>query len=199
VVSLTVSDVIVDHESYAAARPAARTRMIPLRAERRLRVGDMLLFEFENVDTLRYQVQEMVYTERLTNPAEIAHEIEVYSRLLPTSHSLAATMFIELDVPDTVRAELDRLEGIQRHVLLDVGGEAVPAAEIPGPDEDPGVPSETVSVHMLRFPFTDAQRDAFRDPAVPVELIVAHPAYDDATPITGGTRRRLIADLALPA
>jgi hypothetical protein len=198
-VPLTVADVVTDHESYGAARPAARTRMIPLRARRRLRLGDILMFEFENLETLRYQVQEMVYTERLTDPAEIAHEVEVYSRLLPTSHSLTATMFIELDVLETVRAELDRLEGIQYRVGLTIGGEDVLATEIPGPDEIPGVPSATVSVHMLRFSLSDVQRDAFRDPAVPVELVVDHAEYSDGTPIAGAIRRSLIADLALPA
>lgn len=194
---LSVTDVITDHEAYAATRPATRTRMIPIRAGRRVRVGDMLLFEFENAETLRYQVQEMVYTERLTDPGEIAHEIEVYSRLLPTSHSLAATMFVELDVLEAVRTELDRLEGIQRCVSLEIGGEVARAVEIPGPDEDPESPSATVSVHMLRFPLTDAQRDAFRDPSVPVELVVDHPEYSDGTPITGSARTSLIADLAL--
>jgi hypothetical protein len=196
-VSLSVADVITDHEVYAAQRPAARTRMIPLRAERRVRVGDMIIFEFENEQTLRYQVQEMVFTERLTSRAEVAHEVETYGRLLPTSHSLTATMFLELDVAQMVRSELRRLAGIQHNIGLEIGGEVVGAVEIPGPDEDQDAEAETVSVHMLRFPLNDAQRDAFRDPAVPVELTVEHPEYSDATPITGATRTSLIADLTL--
>ncbi len=195
--SLSVADVTTDHEAYATQRPAARTRMIPVRAERRVRVGDMVIFEFENEQTLRYQVQEMVYTERLTSPAEVAHEVETYARLLPASHSLTATMFLELDVAPTVRAELIRLAGIQHSVALEIGGVTVPAVEIPGADEDPEEAAETVSVHMLRFPLNDAQRDAFRDPALPVELVVEHPQYSDSTPIVGPTRTSLIADLTL--
>jgi len=83
--------------------------MIPVRAERRVRVGDLLVLEFENEETLRYQVQEMVYTERLTAPADVAHEVEAYSRLLPGSHVLTATVFIELQLLATVREELERL------------------------------------------------------------------------------------------
>lgn len=194
---LSVADIITDHDTYGRRRPATRTRMIPVRAGRRVRVGDMLVFEFESEETLRYQVQEMVYTERLTDPTEIAHEIETYSRLLPTSHSLAATMFVELDVIEAVRTELDRLAGIQHSVSLDIGGDVAAAVEIPGPDEDPEAASATVSVHMLRFPLTGAQRDAFRDPSVPVELVVDHPEYSDGTPIAGATRTSLIADLTL--
>jgi len=195
--ALTVADITTDHQAYAAQRREARSRMIPIRAERRVRGGDILVFEFENTETLRYQIQEMVYTERMTQPADIAHEVEAYSRLLPSSHSLTATMFIELNELATIRSELTRLSGIQGCVALEIDGVSVPAVEIRGLDEDPDTPSETVSVHMVRFPLTDQTRDAFRDPEVPVELVVDHPAYSDSTPITGATRRSLIADLAL--
>ncbi len=195
--ALTVADIITDPEVYSARRPAARTRILPVRAERRVRVGDMIVLEFENEQTLRYQVQEMVYAERLHSPSEVAHEIEIYSRLLPSSHALTATVLIELDVAEAVRSELERLAGVQHSIRLEIDGVPAPAEEIPGPDEDPDVPGPTVSVHMLRFPLDDSARDAFRDPAVPVELVVDHPAYNEATPITGATRISLIADLAL--
>src|SRR4030095_14035323 len=106
-------------------------------------VGDMLLFEFENERTLRYQVQEMVYTERLTEPTEVAHEVEMYRRLLPDSHSLTVTMFIELDDLATVRDELRRLDGVQNSVLLEIGHQCVYGIEIRGIDEVPDTPSET--------------------------------------------------------
>ncbi|CAO5173976.1 DUF3501 domain-containing protein [Frankia sp. AiPs1] len=195
--ALTVADITTDHQAYAQRRPELRQRMIPVRAERRVRVGDLVVAEFENEQTLRYQVQEMVYTERLTAPADVAHEIEAYSRLLPGSHVLAATIFIELDVLASVRDELRRLAGLQHSVFLEIGGTRVAGEDIPGLDEDPDVPSETVSVHMVRFVLGEAARDAFRDPQVPAELVIDHPAYNDGTPLTGATRRALIADLAL--
>jgi hypothetical protein len=165
-------------------------------------VGDLLMFEFENVDTLRYQVQEMVYTERLTDPEDIQHELDLYGRMLPSSHELCATMFIELSDASTVRAELARLAGLQNAVSIEVGDSSnrmvVPGYELPGLDEDPDTPErETVSVHVLRFRFDDAARDAFRDPDVPAQLVVDHPEYSDDTPIAGETRLSLLADLAL--
>jgi hypothetical protein len=195
--ALTVADITIDHLAYAERRPELRRQMIPVRAERRVRVGDIVVVEFENEQTLRYQVQEMVYTERLTTSADVAYEIEAYSRLLPGSHVLTATVFIELAVLETVREELSRLAGLQHSLLLEIGGQRVAGQEIPGPDEDPDVPSETVSVHMVRFALSDELRDAFRDPEVPAELVIDHPAYSDGTPLTGATRRALIADLAL--
>jgi hypothetical protein len=198
VATLSASDVVTDHAAYAASRPELRRRMIPLRAGRRVHVGDMLVFEFENSATLQYQVQEMVYTERLTDPGDIGHELELYGRMLPTSHELCATMFIELDQGAAVRAELARLSGVQDAVTIEVGGHVVPSRELPGPDEDPDAPTqETVSVHVLRFQFDDEARDAFRDPDVPARLVVDHPEYSDDTAITGETRLSLLSDLAL--
>lgn len=196
--ALSASDVITDHAAYTESRPELRQRMIPLRASRRVRVGDVLLFEFENAETLRYQVQEMVYTERLTEPAEVQHEVELYGRMMPSSHELCATMFIELSDTSAVRSELARLSGIQDAVSIEVGEHVVRSSELPGPDEDPKAPDrETVSVHVLRFRFDDAARDAFRDPDVPARLVVDHAEYSDDTPITGETRLSLLADLAL--
>jgi hypothetical protein len=66
------------------------------------------------------------------------------------------------------------------------------------PDEE-GPDDRTYSVHFLRFAFDDNARDAFRDPDVPAVLVVDHPEYVDEVPITGATRRSLLADLALSA
>src|SRR3954463_623735 len=193
---LSVDDLVLDRTTYAEQRTASRDRMIPLRRERRLRLGDQLVCEFENAETLRYQVQEMVYAEGISDRGEAAAEVEAYSRMLPTSHELSCTLFIELDDAQTVREELDRLDGIHHALHIDVGDGQVAGHELPGLDED--APSgRTSSVHFLRFTFTDEQRDAFRDPSVPARLVVAHPAYADDVAIDGPVRLSLLADLAL--
>ncbi|HEX4429435.1 MAG TPA: DUF3501 family protein [Frankiaceae bacterium] len=203
---LTATQITTDHHSYGERRADERARVMPIRAERRVRVGDMLLFEFENLETLRYQVQEMVFVERITDPAEVGHEIELYGRMAPSSHELCATMFVELEQGADVRDELARLHGIQNAVSLAIGPSAIDpegepshaaAVELRGLDEDLEQPSDTVSVHVVRFTLSDEQRDAFRDPQVPVELVVEHPEYAESTPITGTTRLSLLADLAL--
>jgi Protein of unknown function (DUF3501) len=192
--SLSRDALVLDLAAYARVRAAARDRMIPLRRGRRLRLGDQIVIEFENAETLTYQVQEMLFTEGSTDDAEVAHELDAYSRLLPTSHQLVATMFVELDDVTTVREELDRLTGLQHSLRIEVGGHVAPGTEVPGPDED-GPSERTSSVHFVRFTFDDEGRDAFRDPQVPARLVVDHPAYRDETPIVGDTRTSLLADL----
>jgi hypothetical protein len=111
-------------------------------------------------------------------------------------------MFIELEQGARVREELARLSGVQNAVLLEfpaleASASRAPATELRGVDENPDQPSDTVSVHVLRFALSAEQRDAFRDPDAPVELAVDHPEYAESTPITGPTRLSLLADLAL--
>lgn len=194
--TLSRDALVLDHRAYAAQRGEARDRMIPLRKLRRVRLGDQLVLEFENAETLQYQVQEMLFAEGVTDEAEVAHELEAYSRLLPSSHELCATLFVELDDVAAVREELERLRGVQHAISIDVGGARAPGIELPGPDEE-GPSESTYSVHFLRFRFSDEQRDAFRDPQVPASLVVDHPEYADDTPLTGETRKSLLADLAL--
>lgn len=197
--TLDPAAVITDRNAYLTRRPEARRAAMRLRAQRRVRVGDQVVLEFENVETLQYQVQEMVYAEGLTDPAEVAHEVAAYSRLLPTSHELCATLFIELGDVASVRTELDSLAGLQHRVAIAVGGEhRAPGLELVDPD-DAEPADRTYSVHFLRFRFDDATRDGFRDPTVPAELVIDHPAYADAVPLLGETRLSLLADLALDA
>lgn len=188
--------VITDRRTYQQRRTDLRREVMALRSTRRVALGDQLVLEFENADTLQYQVQEMVYAEGLTDAADVTHEVEAYSRLLPSSHELCATLFIELDELTTVRTELARLTGVQHKISIEVGGHRAPAYELPGPDEE-GPSESTYSVHFVRFRFDDAGRDAFRDPAVPAELVVDHEEYAESVPLAGDTRLALLADLSL--
>jgi hypothetical protein len=199
---LSRTDLTTDYRRYAQERADRRAAMIPVRAARRVRLGDLLVLEFEDTRTLTYQVQEMLFVEGVTDEAGVQHEIEAYSRYLPSSHSLTATLFIEGDDVRTVKDQLLAMTGIQHRVRLEIGPDdgadrpaVVPGVEIVGVDED-GPSTVTQAVHFLRFTFDDVQRDAFRDPAVPVTLVVEHPEYAAAVDVSGDVRLRLLADLA---
>lgn len=194
--TLDADALVLDRLEYAAIRPGLRAELIPLRASRRVRVGDQVALEFEDARTLQYQVQEMLIVEGVTDPAEVAHEIEAYTRLLPTADSLVATFFVECDDIATAKDELLRLTGIQHAVTLQVGDlPAVPGVEIVGLDEDG--PSElTQAVHFLRFELGESARAAFLDESVPVTVSIDHPEYQATGRISGATRTALAADLA---
>ena len=116
--------------------------------------------------------------------------------MLPTSHELSATLFVELPDMQNIRDDLSAVKSAPHNILLRVGDDLVASRELIDPDETP--PSEeTHSVHFLRFALTDEQRDTFRNPDVAVTVRVDHPHYADEVEIDGDTRKSLIADLAL--
>jgi hypothetical protein len=191
--TLSVEDLELDLAAYGARRAEARAAAIALKKRRRISLGDVVTLVFENRETLRHQVQEMVFVEQTTDLAKVGEELDVYNPLMPTSHELSATLFLELPDMATLKAELPRLAGIEHCFSLTIGGETAKAAGEEGRSRD----DYTSTVHYLRFLLTDAQRDAFRDPAVPAELAVDHPNYSDAAPIPHDMRLSLLADLTL--
>ena len=138
---LSTEDFELSPEAYAQVRSERRAEAISLRRARRVRLGDVVMLEFENAQTLRYQAQEMLYVERVTDERAAAAEVSVYQRLMPGGSTLTATMFIEIDDPQRIRAELDRLDGLHDSVRLEVAGEICRARDIPPPNRTTSQPS----------------------------------------------------------
>ncbi len=84
---LTPAD-LMPLEQYARERAAIRARMIGYRAARRLQLGPDCTWSFEDRETVRYQVQEMLRTERIFEPAGIAEELAAYNPLIPEGRNL---------------------------------------------------------------------------------------------------------------
>lgn len=90
---------VVDRATYERERPAFRRRVMALKARRRIHLGEHLTFLFENFETLRYQVQEMLRIERRDSEEDIAHEIATYNGILGGPGGLGCTLLIEIDDP----------------------------------------------------------------------------------------------------
>src|SRR3972149_3416727 len=99
---LTRSD-IQDIIAYEKERVSFRREIIALKKSRRILVGPMIALVFENRETVRFQIQEMMRAERIVEEEAIAHEIEAYNELIPGEGELSATLFVELDDPSRIR------------------------------------------------------------------------------------------------
>jgi len=187
-------DEILNLYEYEKVRDERRRAVIALRAGRRVAVGRYLSVVFESRETVWFQIQEMIRTERIVDPGKIAEEVAVYNALLPRPGELAATMFIEIEQPDRVKPVLDDLLGIDTrdYVRLEVGPHVVVGAfEAGHSDEDLGKLS---AVHFVRFAPPAAARREFA--AAEVALVVDHPNERARTVLGPATRRRLAEDLA---
>jgi hypothetical protein len=183
---------ILDLTSYEKVREDFLAKMIAYKRHRRVTVGDRLTFIFENRDTVIFQIQEMTRAERSVKEEAIAQEVEVYNELVPGDDELSATLMIEIPDTEQIRPELDRLIGIDEHVLLEVGGHAIRATF----DQKQFEEERISAVQYIRFPLGAELAAAFRDTANEVALRVDHPNYDHRQVIEGASRESLAADLA---
>jgi len=90
---------ILDYVTYEDQRIKIREKIMKIKELRRINVGGILSFLFENIDTVRYQIHEMIRVERIVKEAEIQHEIKTYNEILGKSGELGCTLFIEIDDP----------------------------------------------------------------------------------------------------
>ncbi len=185
-------DEIAPNAAYERLRPRFRQRVIDLKTRRRVALGEKLTLVFENRETLRFQIQEMCRIERIEARERVQAEIDVYNALMPGDGELSATLFIEITDAAEIRPELDRLLGIDEHLALRIGDEAVAAAFDPQQMEEDRISA----VHYLRFRLTPDQVARFADEAETVCLVVDHPAYAAETVLSPGVRRSLREDLA---
>ena len=183
---------ILDIAHYEKARERLRRRVIEMKKNRRLPVGPMVTFVFENHDTVLFQIQEMMRAERIVNDDAIQHEIDTYNQLLPGENELAATMFIELPDAARIREEITKFHGVNtgEATYIRIGDERLPGAF----DAGQGDERRISAVQYARFRFSDAQREAFTTVGNPARLVIDHPNYRHEALIEGAVREELTKD-----
>ena len=190
--TLTPEDLLTIEE-YEQQRQAFRSRIIALKQRRRISVGPLITLVFENRETLRFQIQEMMRAERIVERAKVQDELDVYNALLPTANELSATLLIEITEAATMKESLDRFMGLDRGhtVAITAAGESV-FGEFEG-----GHSHETKisAVHFVRFRPSDAMKQAFADLRQPVSMMVEHNGYRETVPVPGSLREEWLADL----
>ena len=188
---------VQDLVAWEKARTDARARIIALKKDRRLTVGPNLSLLFENRDTVLFQIQEMVRTERIVDERRIQDEVDVYNALIPAPGELSATLFIEIpDLarlgPERVRETVNQFQGLDRDaVLLAVGSHRIPARWEPGRSSE----EKMAAVHYIRFAVPEAAGAALADSASPARVLVEHPHYRAQADVTAALRKHLLEDL----
>jgi len=183
---------ILDLGEYERIREHFRARVIREKKGRRLAVGPNLTVLFENHDTVLLQIQEMLRTERITREAAVLHEIETYNELLGGPNELSATVMIEIVDPADRAEFLVRAKGIERHIVLAVGGDEVRASWDPFRVLD----NQASAVMYLKFSLREPALSALRAGAAEVALVVDHPDVRLRATLPRGMVASLAEDLA---
>lgn len=174
---------------YEIEREALRPRMIALKDRRRIAVGDHLTLLFENRETVRYQIQEMMRIERMVKPEEMAREVETYNELIPDAGELSATLLIEFEDAEERKVRLRELLGLENHMWLVAGDQPPAKARF---DTRQIATDRISSVQYLKFKLSPEQALEFKTRA---RIVVDHPAYNASRELTDAEREELAREL----
>jgi hypothetical protein len=181
-------------EAYAKARPEFRARVMAHKKNRIVHLGEHLTLIFEDELTIRYQVQEMLRTERIFEEDGIADELDAYNPLVPDGSNWKATMMIEYPDEEERRTMLGKLIGIEDHVWVQVDG-CPRVYAVADEDLERDTEEKTAAVHFLRFELEPAIVAALKKGAS-VSAGVDHPQYAaTVSPVEGGVVASLTGDL----
>lgn len=182
---------ILDLGDYERKREQIRPAAIAARAARRIDLGPNATIAFENGQTVAYQIQEMLRAERIARDADVQHEIDTYSDLLPGPHELSATVMFEFSDPDARAVHLHDLIGFEDHLRMEFDGAGSSKAYFDRRQLD----ADRISaVQFVRFPLTEAQRRAL-EAGEQVRIVAGHPRYSHVAELSRQTRQALAADL----
>lgn len=173
---------------YEGVRDQFRREVIAAKQARRVTVGPIMTFVFENRLTVKFQAQEILRAERIAAEEQVREELEGFNTMLPGPGELSATLLIELSGSDAeVKAALARLTGLGDHLWLEFAGQRVHGTMEGGRDDGRRVSA----VQYVRFPV----RDAAALQKGPAAIVIDHPAYTHRQELSDAVRAALARDL----
>jgi glycerol-3-phosphate dehydrogenase subunit C len=187
-------DKLMTLEAYAKARNTIRADVMAHKKNRNVALGDHVTLIFEDEQTIRYQVQEMLRAEKMFEEAGIQDEIDAYNPLIPDGSNWKATMMIEYEDVEERRHMLTQLLGIEDRVWVGVAGfERVYA--IADEDLERATEQKTSAVHFLRLELTPDMSRTLKQGAL-LSMGVDHPAYQAVIdPVPPAVYTSLLRDL----
>ncbi len=184
---------IMEMAAYGEIRAERRRETSLLKRARRLAVGPFATFYFENYDTMWIQIHEMLFVEK-GGAEQIAGELEAYNPLIPKDKELIATLMFEIPDAERRARELARLGGVEDTIRLELDDHTIAAEPLQNNIERTTNAGKTSAVHFLRFSFTDADVEKFRDPSVRALISLNHSNYGHMAVIAEEVRSALSQD-----
>ncbi len=152
---------ILDYVTYGEQREAIRAAALQAKSERRILVGEHFTFLFENRETVRYQIQEMVRVERIVKEDDIEHEIKTYNELLHPAGTLGCTLMIAIDDEAERNEKLRAWLGLNDHIYATLP--MAPGKAHVGPPAGRGFTAVICAVRHVRARSRSASRNRNRN------------------------------------
>ncbi|MCU0238020.1 MAG: DUF3501 family protein [Pyrinomonadaceae bacterium] len=175
---------ILDYVTYEEQRAEIRANAMKAKDLRRIHVGENLTFLFENTDTVRYQILEMVRTERIVKEADILHEIKTYNELIGNTGEICCTLLVEIADANERAEKLATWVGLPEKLYLKFADGTKAFAQV---DERQNEDEKISSVQFLKFVCGDNK---------PIAIGCEHSAYSVETELNDEQKVALESDLS---
>ena len=181
-------------EHYARVRDKFRKEMIEHKKSRMVSLGENLTLHFEDAQTIKYQVQEILRIEKTFEEEGIVDELEAYNPLIPDGTNFKCTMMIEFSDEAIRREKLKSLKGIEDKVWVRVEGRdkvwAIADEDLARENDE-----KTSAVHFLRFELDEDMIKSLHY-GVGMSIGVDHTQYSvSIDPVPIDLRNNLVKDL----
>jgi len=181
-------------EEYATKRADFRKQVLELKKDRKIALGDHATLYFENEQTIRYQIQEMLRIEKVFEADGINEELEAYNPLIPDGSNWKATFMIEYGDPEERAKVLSSLVGVEDKVWVQVNGFDKVYA-IANEDLERSTEEKTSAVHFMRFELTEEMSKAVKANK-DISMGIDYAGFDQlVNPITESSRLSLMNDI----
>ncbi len=181
-------------EQYASERTRLRDEVIVHKQLRNVHVGPNMTWCFEDLTTIRYQIQEMLRAERIFDGAGIQAELDAYNPLIPDGSNWKVTLLLEFPDPEERRKALEKLIGVEDRCWIRVS-EMERVFAIADEDLERENEEKTSAVHFLRFELSPSMVEAMKSGAS-LSIGVDHDQYRHSlNPLPVPVRDALCRDL----
>ena len=185
---------LLNLERYASERGRLRSEVIAHKQKRNVQVGPNMTWCFEDTITIRYQIQEMLRTERIFESDGIQGELDAYNPLIPDGSNWKVTLLLEFPDPEVRRTALERLIGVEDRCWVRVN-EMDAVFAVADEDMERENDEKTSAVHFLRFELSPSMVRMVKSGA-PLSIGVDHDEYrHSVSPLPGAIRDTLSFDL----
>jgi hypothetical protein len=174
---------ILDYVTYGDEREKIRASALRAKSVRRILVGECFTFLFENRETVRYQVQEMMRIERIVKEDDIQHELDTYNELIHPKGTVGCTLLVGIDDEAERDVKLQAWMGLNEHIYA-----KLPNGTLVKPTWDPRQVGETrlSSVQYLTFAIGEEP---------PTAIGIGMPGPEAETVLSSAQRSALSEDL----
>lgn len=192
--TLTLDDLLPLDEFTSRRREFFEAHGRYLDRYRRVRIGSSLTLLFENRQTLWFRLQEVLRIARLSEPARVQQELDLYNRLLPRRNNLQAALLLKVD-DARLCEELAAWQDLRGEDLcLHLGTASYAAHLLTCRPEDRCIGT----AHWVEFRLDERGRQLLGDFDRPAHFAVCRPNYQhESAPLGDEVRQSLLDDLQM--